>query len=275
MIIAGIQLAVSRESRANNIAKAQQWIRKAAAQGAKIVCLQEFFSTGCFTREKELANFQLAETVQGSTVSSMAALAKELDIHILVPFMEQDAFVKGRYYNSVAIAGPDGKIAGQYRKLFIPQNAPSYEKYYFTPGNLGVPVFTAGDVRFGVAICYDLYFFEVHRILALKGADIVFIPMSSSKGRQYLWEAQLTSVAWNNGLYVVGVNSTGHHEKPHFGNSMIVDPFGKVQDRLGEEEGIVFAEYSAEKVTEARNTSFVLRDQRPDLLDELRRLYGQ
>ncbi len=275
MRVAGVQIAVSTETREKNIEKAVYWIREAAQKGARIVCLQEFFATGSFTWKRDPAYFKWAESVTGPTVNTMSSLAEELGIWLIAPIFERDE-IKGRYYNTAVLINAEGKIAGKYRKQFVPLNINTNEKYYFAPGNLGSPVFKVEDLKIGIILCFDRHFFEIHRIMALKGADVIFVPTSTinAPGRVNVWEAELISIAANNGVYVVGVNSTGNAEnKPQFGISIIVDPIGTTIVKLGEEEGIVMADLSPEYVAEARVRYFITRDYRPELLEELLQLY--
>lgn len=275
MKVAGIQLVVSRKSKEKNLQKAEEWTKKAAKKGAKIVLLQEFFATGSFTVEANRKNFSLAEKEDGETITRMSKLAKQLGIWMIVPLFEHDNEITGRYYNSAFVLNPDGKIIGKYRKQFIPYSA-SCEKFYFTPGNLGTPVFKIPGLTFGIIICYDRHFFELPRILVLKGAEVIFVTSSSHKaiGRSNVWQPELISMAENNCAYVVAVNSVGHEDREQFGLSIAVDPLGEVISSLGdEEEGMVLADILPEKVTESRVINFHLRDYRIDILEELLNLY--
>jgi beta-ureidopropionase len=275
MIVAGIQIKVSRDSRTENLEKAEEFVRKAAREGAKIVCLQEYFTTGIFTREKNTKHFDLAETIQGDTISRMCKLAKEESICLIVPIFEKDGEILGRYYNSAVVIDDNGKALGRYRKQFIAESQ-ACEKYYFSPGNLGTPVFEFGDIRFGIAICYDRHFFEISRIIVLRGAHIIFIPTATyrPKSRANFWRNELITLAAVNGTYVMGVNSTGFQDgKDQFGESTLVDPSGRVISSIEGEEGFISGDVSGEIVTRARVDLPVLRDYRKEVLEELRNLY--
>jgi N-carbamoylputrescine amidase len=275
MIVAGIQIKVSRYSRTENLARAEEFVRKAAREGAKIICLQEYFATGSFTREKAIKNFDLAETIQSDTISRMCKLAKEESICLIVPLFEKDDEIPGRHYNSAIVIDDNGRTVGRYRKQFIAESQ-ACEKYYFSPGNLGTPVFEFCDIRFGIAICYDRHFFEISRIIVLKGAHIIFIPTATyrPKSRANFWRSELITLAAVNGIYVMGVNSTGFQDgKDQFGESTLVDPSGRVMSSLEGEEGFISGDVSVEIVTQARIDLPVLRDYRKEVLEELWNLY--
>lgn len=276
MIVAGIQLAVSMESKQANVDKATHWVRQAAEQGARLICLQEFFATGSFTREVNPDYFAMAETVRGETIRHMAGLARELQVWLITPLFEEDEQVKGLYYNSAIVLDPTGAVAGRYRKQHIPLSKAGREKYYFTPGDLGCPLFTADSISFGLCICYDRHFFEIPRILALKGADLIFVTNATYRQRQGIWQAELVTMAAQNMTYVVAVNSTGQGDgRDQFGHSLAIDPNGETLSALGEEEGLVLAEVDPEQVREARIHHSLFRDLRPDLAEEMLRLLVQ
>jgi len=276
MIVAGIQLRVNREDRKKNLQKAEEWIEKAAAEGAQIVCLQEFFATGGFIEEPNPKHFALAETDKGETITRMSRLAKKLGIWMIVPLFEHDSAVIGRYYNSALVLAPDGRINGKYRKQFVPLGL-YYEKFYFAPGNLGTPVFKTPELTFGIMICYDRHFFELPRIMALRGAQLIFITNSTFRapGISNTWKSDILSIASNQCVYVLGINSTGFEDGiDQFGLSMAADPNGMVLSTLGEEEGIIAVDILPEKVREARLAHPYLRDLRRDTLEELLSLYA-
>lgn len=271
MIVAGVQIGVSRTDPAGNLAKAEHFIHTAVQSGARIACLQEYFATGLFTEQMDPSHWELAEPLDGPTLTRMRRLAQALSVWLIVPLFERDARVPGRYFDTAAVLDVTGRIAGLYRKQFVPLGQ-SHEKYYFTPGNLGTPVFQAGDLCFGIMICYDRHFFELPRIMTLKGATTVFVPNCSyrAKGRSDVWAAEIASIGANNAAYVVAVNSTGQNDgRDQFGQSMIVDPLGTVLDQLGEEEGVVLADVSAEAVRQARTKNRLIRDLRRDVIEEL------
>lgn len=275
MLVAGIQLQCEKGKDQENRIKAIDYISLAAANGARIICLQEFFSTGGFTKEKKKDNFDLAQEMSGEIIQKMCKVAKEKQVWLIVPFFEKDSTVIGRYYNSAVIIDRKGNIIGKYRKQFIPESVSS-EKYYFTPGNMGTPIFDYEGIKFGVAICYDRHFFEIFRTMLLKGADLVFVPTATTqpRSRENIWRMELITIAVINTLYVVGVNSTGFLDgKDQFGQSMIVDPTGRVLSSLEEEEGYILGEVSTEVIKRARIDFPIHRDFRMESLEELLKLF--
>ena len=198
-----------------NIAKAEQYIAEAVANDAKIVCLQELFNTTyfCYTENPEF--WSLAEPIPGPTIDHMCEVAKQHGIVLVAPIYEQA--IKGELYNTAVVIGPDGQIMGKYRKTSIPlvktASLIGNEKYYFKPGNLGFPVWqTPFGVNVGVMICYDRHFPEHARLLALNGADLVFVPTATGGMSRYLWEIELQAHAIDNIYYVGGVNRVGFDE---------------------------------------------------------------
>lgn len=275
MKVAGIQLSISVGKKESNLAKAIAGIRKAVENGADLICLPEFFSTGNFTDEIRDQYFTLSEEETGNTVNTMAALAKELKAGIIVPFFEKDSSIKGKYYNSAVLLNRKGEITGKYRKQFVPTGK-YFERYYFDIGNCATPVFSFEGIKLGILICFDRHFFELSRILCLKGADIIFVPASSFKrpGIDNLWRAEIITLAATNALFVFGVNTTGLNDNiEQFGKSIIADPFGNILSELEEEEGIILADLDLEKVTKARISNPVIRNYRIENLRELINLY--
>jgi N-carbamoylputrescine amidase len=273
--VAGIQLTVSRETREENLQKAEHYVGQAADEGAELICLQEYFSTGSFTREITPEHFRYAETIHGETIQRMAAIAKEKGVWLVIPLFEQDEKVHGRYYNSAIVLDRKGQIGGRYRKQMLAENR-AFEKYFFVPGNLGTPVFHTEELTFGITICYDRHYFEIPRILVLRGAHLIFVPAATykAKGRGDIWQPELVSMAANNGVYVVGVDATGYTDgRDHLGQSLIIDPYGTRIAYLEEGDGYVLADVSPEVVRAARDRYPLIRDFRPDLLDELASLY--
>jgi N-carbamoylputrescine amidase len=178
----------------------------------------------------------------------------------------------GRYYNSAILLSPKGKRVGTYRKQHIPNISWTNEKFYFTPGNLGSPVFDCGEVKLGIQICYDRHYPELTRIMVLEGATLVVTPTMTTKklGRVNVWVPELIALAANSQVYMLGVNSTGNQEgKEHFGHSVFIDPLGQVKSELGEEEGVVYGEVDLDALKEARNTYNHLRDIRIDVNERL------
>lgn len=273
--IAGIQLRVTRENQDENLEKAESWIKKAADEGAELICLPEYFSSGNFITEPNKDFFLLAEEEDGKTVSRMAALAQKLKVCIITPIFEKDSKVAGRFYNSAVILDMDGNIYGKYRKQFIPLGN-YFEKYYFAPGNMGTPVFQLNGITFGIIICFDRHFFELSRTLCLKGAEIIFIPSSTFRipSIANVWQSEITTIAAVNSLFVLGINTTGYEDGiDQIGMSIFANPFGGIISALEEQEGMVIADIRPETVMQARLSNPIIRNYRFDTLKELMDLY--
>src|ERR1700712_2533555 len=200
-----------------NLAKAQSGIRDAAAQGAEIICLQELFRSQYFCREENAELFNLAECIPGPSTEAISSVAKELRVSVIASLFEKRA--QGLYHNTAAVIDADGSLNGLYRKMHIPDDPLYFEKFYFTPGDLGFQCFQTEYSRIGVLVCWDQWYPEGARITALKGANVLFYPTAigwhPSEKAQY-GEAQLD--AWrtiqrahsiSNGVYVAAVNRTG------------------------------------------------------------------
>ncbi len=256
-----------------NVSKALDHIRKAAAKGVQIICLQELFSTQYFCAMQDTKYFDLAEAIPGPTVEQLAMAAKELGVTIIAPIFEADTEVVGTFYNSAAVISHEGKILGKYRKTHLPQLVGYQEKFYFRPGNLGYPIFDVQGCRFGIVICYDRHFEEGPRIEALKGAQIVFVPTCTGLYPE-LWELELRAHASFNTIFVAGVNRCGvefpkHQPAKYYGKSLVADPMGQVISKSGEEEGMLVIDVDLEMVKDRRKFAPFLRDRRPDLYGEL------
>ena len=261
-----------------NIAKAEKYIAEAVANDAKIVCLQELFNTTYFCYTENPDFWSLAEPIPGPTIDHMCEVAKQHGIVLVAPIYEHA--IKGELYNTAVVIGPDGQIMGKYRKTSIPLVKTSSlignEKYYFKPGNLGFPVWqTPFGVNVGVMICYDRHFPEHARLLALNGADLVFVPTATGGMSRYLWEIELQAHAIDNIYYVGGVNRVGFDEggateQSYYGASFFSDPKGKILDQATEDaDGIVYAEIDTAMIEDLRNEWGFFRDRRPEMYAEL------
>ena len=243
-----IQTAVTKDIR-ENIQKTVSFVRKAAAQGAQIICLQELFSTVYFPQHERLDASGFAEPIPGDMVSLFARLAKELGIVIIVPLFEKAQ--NGNYYNSAATIDADGNILGVYRKIHIPFDKLFYEKNYFKDGDLGYHVYKTRFASIGVLICYDQWIPEAARINTLMGADILFYPTAigwikghTSKDGDWhnAWETVQRGHAIANGVHVAAINRVGEEDQLQFwGGSFVADAFGKVLKKAShtEEEALV------------------------------------
>jgi len=230
-----IQTAVA-DNISENVQKTIKEIRRAANEGAQIVCLQELFNTVYFPQYEKCEYDRFAETIPGNTTDAFSKLAKELGIVIIVPIFEKAS--DGNYYNSAVTIDVDGGILGVYRKIHIPFDPLFYEKNYFKDGNLGYKVYKTRFASIGILICYDQWFPEAARINALMGADIIFYPTAigwiegyhSQDGDWHnAWETIQSGHAIANGIHVAVVNRVGKEEKLNFwGGSFVSDAFGKI-----------------------------------------------
>jgi len=234
----GLLQSVSSADTGYNFTVAEEQIRRAARQGAQIVCLQELFRTIYFCDTEVHAHFRLAEPVPGPTTARMQTLATELGVVIIVPLFEERA--PGLYHNTVAVIDADGAYLGKYRKNHIPDDPGFYEKFYFTPGDIGYQVFETKFANVGVLLCWDQWYPEAARITALMGADILFYPTaigwdiaetSDEVNREQFeaWQTIQRSHAIANGVHVVAVNRTGTEAETRFwGGSFVSNPFGTI-----------------------------------------------
>lgn len=216
-------------------------IKEAAKRGAKIICLQELYRSKYFPIDEKIDVTKLAEPIPGETTTTLSALAKELNVIIIAPIFEADS---GKHYNTAVVIGSDGKIMGTYRKMHIPHDPFFYEKNYFDTGDSGYQVFRAGNISFGVLICYDQWFPEAARTLALQGADLIFYPSAigylegdplSQDDWHYSWENIQRSHAIANGIHVASINRVGTEGNIKFwGASFVCDAFGKLIKRASE-----------------------------------------
>ncbi len=262
---------------AKNAARADRLVREAADRGARIICLQELFNTIYFPYELNSRHLDLAEPLDGPTMEHMRGLAGELGVVLIAPIYEKA--LDGLLYNSAPVIGPDGNLLGVYRKSHIPiVSVPSLtgvEKYYFTPGDTGFITFaTPFGATIGILICYDRHFPEAARVLALEGAQIVYVPTATTGMSRYLWELELQAHAVDNVYYVGGVNRVGVDEggsESHFyGSSMWVDPKGKIISQAGDaEDEVLVADLDLSAIPRIRNDWGFFRDRRPDLYGSL------
>lgn len=221
-----------------NIQKAIDGIREAAQKGAQIVCLQELFTSLYFCDVEDHHNFSLAEAIPGPTTNRLGELAGELGVVIVASLFEKRA--QGLYHNTTAVLDADGTYLGKYRKMHIPDDPGYYEKFYFTPGDLGYKVFDTKFARIGVLICWDQWYPEAARITSLMGAEILFYPTAigwdtnepdpeQNKEQYNAWQMIQRSHAIANGVHVVAVNRVGREADQQFwGGSFVANPFGSL-----------------------------------------------
>ncbi len=262
------------KNKQENISKATENIRKSAQQGAQIICLQELFASLYFCDVEDYENFKLAEAIPGSTTDLFSNLAKELNVVIIASLFEKRA--EGLYHNTVAVLDADGTYLGKYRKNHIPDDPAYYEKFYFTPGDLGYKVFKTKYATIGTLICWDQWYPEAARITSLMGAEILFFPTAIGwasgqplevNDEQYnAWQCIQRSHAVANGVHVVSVNRTGNEGDMIFwGGSFISNPFGTLLYKAShQEEEIHVQELDLTKSNEYRIHWPFLRDRRID-----------
>jgi beta-ureidopropionase len=255
-----------------NLRKILGLIRKAGTGGAQLICLPELSTTFYFCNGVDYAHFDLAEPIPGPSTHRVAEAAKETGMVVILPIFEKVA--EGEFYNSAAVIGAKGELLGRYRKTMIPSShrpGVNYiEKFYFRPGNIPYPVFkTPWGIKIGVVICYDRHFPEAFRCLALKGADVIFVPTATGGFTQPLWELELKAHAFFNLLYTAGVNKVGAEigqvKGPFFGMSMLVNPKGEIVAKGGEQEELVCGEVDVRLIQSARREWWLYRDRRPEL----------
>jgi N-carbamoylputrescine amidase len=271
---------------ADNLRRALAAVREAQAKGAQIVCLPELFRSQYFCQTEDHRHFELAESVPGPSTEALAAVAAELGVVIIASLFERRA--EGLYHNTAAIIDADGRYLGKYRKMHIPDDPQYYEKFYFTPGDLG---FRAWDTRFGrigVLVCWDQWYPEAARLTALSGAQILFYPtaigwLPAEKAehgaqQQAAWETIQRSHAIANGVYVCAVNRVGREGEPtagieFWGGSFVSDPGGRILAKAGEAEEILVTTCDLTKVDASRTHWPFLRDRRIDAYADLTKRY--
>jgi N-carbamoylputrescine amidase len=251
----------------------EEYARQAAAQGAKVMCFQELFYGPYFCQVQDKKYYEYAESIPGPTTERFQALAKELNMVLVLPMYEIDG--PGYLYNTAAVVDADGTYLGKYRKQHIPHEAGFWEKFYFRPGTGGYPVFDTAVGKVGVYICYDRHFPEGWRALGVNGAQIVFNPSATSRGlSQYLWSIEQPAAAVANQYYVGAINRVGIEplgDDDFYGQSYFVDPNGAYVGDKGDpyNEELIIRDLDLSAVYEARERWPFYRDRRPDAYDDL------
>jgi N-carbamoylputrescine amidase len=262
-----------------NLDRAVRLVAEAAEAGARVVCLPELFRSPYFCQSEDVGLFDLAEAIPGPSTDALGTIAREKNVTVIVPVFERRA--AGLYHNSAAVIGPDGDILGIYRKMHIPDDPGYYEKFYFTPGDLGYRVFDTPVGRIGTLICWDQWYPEAARLTALRGARILFYPTAigwhpkekagHGEEQRDAWLTIQRAHAIANGVYVAAVNRVGL-ERPSggsgiefWGATFLADPFGRViaRARTNHEE-IVIGEVDPARIEEVRRNWPFLRDRRID-----------
>ena len=261
-----------------NLVSAIKNIKKAASKKAKIICLPELFLSNYFCQTENHSNFKLAEKIPGRTTKIFCDLAKELKIILIISLFEKKTH--GFYHNTSVVINDMGKILSRYRKMHVPDDPGYYEKFYFTPGDLGFKSIKTKFGKIGPLICWDQWFPEAARLTALKGAQIIFYPTAIGwhpkekrkfgKSQLDSWITMQKSHAIANGTYVVAINRVGTEKKGQkkiefWGNSMIIDPSGQIIGKLSNnKEQILIREVDYKKIDKVRQHWPFLRDRRID-----------
>ena len=270
-----VQMSCSADVDAN-FQKAMAGIRKAASNGAQIVCLQELFSSLYFCDTEDYDNFKLAEPIPGAATDKLSEVARECNVVIVASLFEKRA--QGVYHNTAAVIDADGAYLGKYRKMHIPDDPAYYEKFYFTPGDLGYKVFQTKFAKIGILICWDQWYPEAARITALMGAEVLFFPTAigwagaqdeATNTEQFnAWQTIQRSHAVANGVHTVSVNRTGFEQggaMKFWGGSFVCNPFGTVLYQAShDEEEVGVVEIDTQKSDEYRIHWPFLRDRRID-----------
>jgi N-carbamoylputrescine amidase len=269
----------------DNLKRAGQFVRDAAGQGAQVVCLPELFKTQYFCQREDAALFDLAEPIPGPSTEVLTKVAQEAKVAIVASLFEKRA--RGVYHNTAVMIDSDGKILGLYRKMHIPDDPLYYEKFYFTPGDLGFKAFDTQFGRVGTLVCWDQWYPEGARLTALAGAEVIFYPTAIGwhpaekeqfgKAQHDAWRTIQRAHAIANGVYVAVVNRVGHETGnirgnevkgaglEFWGRSFLCDPFGVVlAEASHDKEEILIGEVDAQKMEDVRRNWPFLRDRRID-----------
>jgi len=266
--IAGLQMSCS-DNVEKNLKKAVDMAKVAADNGAKVIALQELFYLPWFPAETHEEQFGLADYEDGEALSKMSRVARDHEVVIVCPAFEKTE--DGRYFNTAFVIDADGSLAGKYRKIHVPDIPMWREKYYFSPGDMGFGVFETKYVKIGVQICWDVFFPEGARTLALNGAQLIVVPTAAAYASASRWEHMASSAAIANGVYVMRVNRVGGPERQRFyGKSFVVDPFGEIPlEPTGKNDAIMLTEMDTAEIEEARRIWNFMGDRRPDQYSDL------
>ena len=282
--IAVLQLALNNTPE-NNLAKCKKWVKDAAEKGAEIICLPELYSSHYFCQDEDVDNFKYAEPLYDVSFNEFSALAKELGVVIIVPFFEKR--MSGIYHNSAYIIDTDGAEAGLYRKMHIPDDPHFYEKFYFTPGDLGFKTIKTQKANLGTLICWDQWYPEAARLTALQGAEVLFYPTAIGwhpQGKEQFgvnqhgaWMNVMKGHAVANGVYVAAANRIGLEKYvpdtngiEFWGQSFICGPQGEILAQASaDQEEILLAEIDLDLQENVRQNWPFFRDRRIDFYGEI------
>jgi len=274
-----VQMSASDDAN-KNLKRAVAFIEQAAKSGAQVICLPELFRSQYFCQREDASLFDLAEPVPGPSTEAIGKVAREKKVTVVAPIFERRA--AGLYHNSAAIVDSAGKVSGIYRKMHIPDDPAYYEKFYFTPGDLGFRAFDTSVGRIGTLICWDQWYPEGARLTAMRGASVLFYPTAIGwhphekelygTAQREAWRTIQRSHAIANGVYVAAVNRVGH-EKPSdggtgiefWGSSFLCDPFGVVvAEGSSDGEEVLIGEVDLARIEDVRRNWPFLRDRRID-----------
>jgi N-carbamoylputrescine amidase len=285
-----VQMAMSADP-ARNLEKAVAKVEEAAAGGAAVVCLPELYRSPYFCQKEDARLFDLAEPVPGPSTEALGRVARDKQVVVIAPIFERRA--PGLYHNSAAILDANGQLVGLYRKMHIPDDPAFYEKFYFTPGDLGFRAFDTRAGRIGALICWDQWYPEGARLTAMQGAQVIFYPTSIGwhphekaqfgAGQLDSWKTIQRAHAVANGIYVAVVNRVGFEGKPHkgdagiefWGNSFVADPSGQLlAEASNDKEEILVVECDPAKSEDTRRNWPFFRDRRIDAFGGLLERWG-
>jgi N-carbamoylputrescine amidase len=282
--IAVLQLNLN-DNPENNLKKCISWVRDAAAKGAEVISLPELYSSHYFCQSEDTANFSLAEPLYSTSFTAFSALAKELGVVIIVPFFERR--MAGIYHNSAYIINSDGTEAGLYRKMHIPDDPHFYEKFYFTPGDIGFKTFPTNKGKIGTLICWDQWYPEAARLTAMQGAEVLFYPTAigwhPQEKAQYgekqhnAWMSVMKGHAVANGVYVAAANRIGLEQYipgtagiQFWGSSFIAGPQGEILAQAShDQEEILIADVDLQLLEDVRQNWPFFRDRRIDAFGDI------
>ena len=270
-----VQMSCSSDAK-QNMDKAVKGIKDAAEKGANIVCLQELFTSLYFCDVEDYENFKLAESIPGASTDQLSVLAKELGVVIIASLFEKRT--QGIYHNTTAVLDADGTYLGKYRKMHIPDDPAYYEKFYFTPGDLGYKVFQTKFAKIGVLICWDQWYPEAARLTSLMGAEVLFYPTAigwataqdqATNDEQFnAWQTIQRSHAVANGVHVVSVNRVGLEQNgamKFWGGSFVANPFGRLLSQASHDnEEVMVVDIDTQKTDSYRTHWPFMRDRRID-----------
>ena len=273
-----LQMSCGLEPEAN-LKKAIGRIGEAAKKGARIVCLPELFRSQYFCQNEDIKNFKLAETIPGPSTEALSKVARQKKIVIVASIFEKRT--AGIYHNTAVVIDANGKIAGKYRKMHIPDDPLYYEKFYFTPGDLGFRTHETKYGKIGALVCWDQWFPEAARLTALSGAQFLFYPTAIGwlpneepemrRAQHSAWETIQRAHAIANGVYVAVCNRVGHEGQLNFwGQSFAADPFGRIIAKASsDQEEVLIVDCDLDQIDETRQNWPFLRDRRIDYYSAL------